>query len=136
MIEKNWKRKFSEVLAGIGLTDDIIGNMRTLEWLIEAGRGRVIACIQQTHGKGIRYTALEDITKIPRTSLIRILKELKEIGIIVQRDVSVSEPRREKVPMYFYNKKRFGHTIEEIVTGIMVISRDSIKDFRRRCEEE
>ncbi|MBI2542672.1 MAG: hypothetical protein HYW24_00580 [Candidatus Aenigmarchaeota archaeon] len=132
MLKKDWKQKLSDFFAGIGLTDQIIDNMKLLEWLVEDGKARVITCIQQAKDNGVRYSVLEDITEIPRTNLIRILKELKESGIIVQRDVEVTEPRKEKISVYFYNKKKFGFSIENFVNSLMVISRNEITEFKKR----
>ena len=134
MIQESWIDKISNKLEGVKLNQEAIDNMRTLEWLVEGGKARVLACIIKAHKTGIRYTELLKITKIPNTNLSRILGELKRNEIIHQENVKVKEPRKDVVPMYFYNSRRFGSSISYMFDCLIAISRDQIQSVRDKMK--
>lgn len=132
MIKENWIDKISKTLEGVKLTQESIDNMKMLEWFVEDGKGRILACIIKSHKTGIRYSQLLKLTQLPNTNLSKILNELKENEIIYQESIKVEEPRKETVPVYFYNQKKFGNLISTMFDSLIAISRDQINPIKNK----
>lgn len=136
MFEENWMNKITSLLESVHLNENVMANMKTLEWFVEGGKSRVLACVIKSGKRGIRYSELLKITKLPNTNLSRILNELRAKEIIYQENVRVTEPREERVPVYFYNKNKFGSLIVSIIESLMTISRDDIELFKRKINRK
>ena len=132
MEKENWLDKISKTLEGVKLSQESIDNMETLEWFVEGGKARVLACVIKSHKNGIRYSQLLKVTKLPNTNMSRILNELIKEEIIYQENIMVKEPRRERVPVYFYNNKKFGSSISFMFDRLIAISRYQIKPIKNK----
>lgn len=69
------------------------------ESFIKTGVLRVLYCLYAVP-KGLRYSELEELTELPRPSLLKILKHLKTFNLITTKEMVVAVPRKDNVPFY------------------------------------
>jgi DNA-binding HxlR family transcriptional regulator len=86
---------------------ETIKTLAVIESIMKAGFLRVMYCLHKAHY--LRFAELEKLTKLPRATLLKLLKELRDFGLINIEEREVTEPRKEKAPHYTLtnNGKKF-----------------------------
>jgi len=84
-----------------------------LEDFIKAGVLRVLYCLDVVPS-GLRYSELEELTGIPRSTLIKVLNHLESFNMITTVEKETEVPRKEKVPFYILTEKG-EHFIDEFI---------------------
>ena len=75
-----------------------------IESFIKTGVLKVLYCLN-TVPSGLRYSELEELSGLPRSTLLKVIDHLQSFGVITTEEKEVEKPRKEKVPFYVLTEK-------------------------------